>query len=140
MNYDFNLGLHLLKQYQTRISDWEISDCINYLAEHYNERNLMLPYVLTQSIQNDSYSENNYKKRFDVELNLFKKALLSSDTKQKRWFYKKLIKHLQCDIPLSYDRYILIEDFNKAITNTSFLPIENIYIPNDKKNNIIIMT
>lgn len=135
LNYDFNLGLHLLKQYQTRISDWEISDCINYLAEHYNERNLMLPYVLTQSIQNDSYSENNYKKRFDVELNLFKKALLSSDTKQKRWFYKKLIKHLQCDIPLSYDRYILIEDFNKAITNTSFLPIENIYIPNDKKNN-----
>lgn len=134
-NHDFNFGLYLLKQYQKRISDWEISDCINYLVEHYNEQELILPYVLTQSIQNDSYSENNYQKRFEARLKLFKKVSLSSNNNIKNWFYKSITKYLQCDIPLSNDRYILIEKFNNAITETGFLPLKNLYIPKDKKNN-----
>lgn len=135
LNHDFNFGLYLLKQYQKRISDWEISDCINYLVEHYNEQELILPYVLTQSIQNDSYSENNYQKRFEARLKLFKKVLLSSSNNIKNWFYKNITKYLQCDIPLSNNRYLLIEEFNNAITETDFLPLKNIYIPKDEKNN-----
>lgn len=135
LNYNYNFGLFLLKKYLGKISDWEISDCIEYLIENYSGNNYVLVYTLTQCIQNSDYSNDNYRKRFNARMSIFDKVIQNSTDEIKLWFYNQISKYLKCDIPECHERYNLIESFNNTVKQTTFSTLQNKFIANTKNNN-----